>query len=105
MSCFIAYPIIAFCVFLKRAPVHTNDRRVHDCIAAIEQWLAGDDSVDLAGTVDLAPLEHRGGRAAQAVKPAAFGSWKEVMQIAWPHPWADLAVEPADLIAAFPRTF
>ena len=32
---------------VKRASVHTDDARVHDCIAAIERWLAGDDTVDL----------------------------------------------------------
>ena len=30
-----------------RASAHTTDARVHDCIAAIQQWLNGDDSVDL----------------------------------------------------------
>jgi hypothetical protein len=32
---------------VKRASVHTTDQRVHDCIAAVDSWLAGDDSVDL----------------------------------------------------------
>ncbi|MFN8994436.1 MAG: hypothetical protein ACK5X3_12365, partial [Pseudomonadota bacterium] len=32
---------------VKRAAVRTTDHRVHDCIAAVEKWLAGDDSVDL----------------------------------------------------------
>lgn len=32
---------------VKRAAVHTTDRRVHDCIAAVERWLDGDNTVDL----------------------------------------------------------
>jgi len=32
---------------VRRAAVHTTDSRVRDCIAAIEAWCAGDDSVDL----------------------------------------------------------
>jgi hypothetical protein len=33
---------------VKRAAVHIDDKRVHDCIADIDTWLAGDDTVDLA---------------------------------------------------------
>ena len=33
---------------VKRAAVHIDDKRVHDCIADIDKWLAGDDTVDLA---------------------------------------------------------
>lgn len=32
---------------LKRASVHTDDSRVHDCISALEKWLAGDESIGL----------------------------------------------------------
>ena len=32
---------------VKRASAHTDGAWVHDCIAAIERWLAGDDTVDL----------------------------------------------------------
>ena len=32
---------------VRRAAAHTTDKRVHDCIATIEAWLAGDNAVDL----------------------------------------------------------
>lgn len=32
---------------IKRVSASTKDQRVHKCIAAIEKWCAGDDSVDL----------------------------------------------------------
>jgi hypothetical protein len=32
---------------VKRASVHTTDSRVHECVLAVEKWLAGDDSVNL----------------------------------------------------------
>ena len=37
---------------VKRASVHTTDSRVHDCVSALEKWLAGDDSVDLKAAAD-----------------------------------------------------
>ena len=32
---------------VRRASAHTSDPRVHECIADIDRWLAGDDNVDL----------------------------------------------------------
>ena len=32
---------------VRRASAHTSDHRVHECIADIDRWLAGDDNVDL----------------------------------------------------------
>ena len=39
---------------VKRASVHTTDSRVHDCVSALEKWLAGDDSVGLLAAADAA---------------------------------------------------
>ena len=32
---------------VKRAAVHSKDQRVHDCVKDIENWLAGDNSINL----------------------------------------------------------
>ncbi len=54
---------------VKRASVHTTDSRVHECISALEKWLAGDDSVDL----DAAPYyAANAARGATAVSAAAY---------------------------------
>jgi hypothetical protein len=39
---------------VKRASVHTADLRVHECIAVVDRWIAGDDSVDLKGVARAA---------------------------------------------------
>lgn len=58
---------------VKRAAVHTTDQRVHDCIAAIDQWLTGDDTVDLnAASQAAAQAEHA---ASEQAADAAFSSW------------------------------
>jgi len=49
---------------VKRTSVYTTDSRVHDCIADIERWLAGDDTVDLKAASEAA-------RAARCLA----GSW------------------------------
>jgi hypothetical protein len=55
---------------VKRASVHTTDQRVHDCIAAVDSWLAGDDSVDLKA-VAWADAAARAAEAAEAAARAA----------------------------------
>ena len=77
---------------VKRASVHTTDQRVHDCIAAVDRWIAGDDSVDL--------------------KTAAAAAW--AADAAWAAAWADAAaaeeatwaamrdMQASDLLAMFP---
>lgn len=55
--------------FSKRASVHTTDERVHHCIAKIERWLAGDDSVDLLAAAEAAA--RAAARAAEAEAAAA----------------------------------
>ncbi len=39
---------------VKRASIHTTDKRVHDCISAIEKWIAGDETIDLRKAADAA---------------------------------------------------
>ncbi len=46
---------------VKRASAHTTDARVHYCIAELDRWLAGDDTVDLRAAA----------RAAKAARAAA----------------------------------
>ena len=45
---------------VKRAAKFTKDQRVHACIAAIDKWLGGDDTVDLI----------------TAARAAAWAAWK-----------------------------
>lgn len=56
---------------VKRASVHTTDSRVHDCISALEEWFAGDDSVDLKAAADGA---YTAAGAAYAVSAAAYAT-------------------------------
>jgi hypothetical protein len=53
---------------VKRASVHTTDERVHDCIAALDRWRAGDD------TVDLRPAAARAWAWAAAAEAAAWAA-------------------------------
>lgn len=55
---------------VKRASAHTIDQRVHDCIAALERWLAGDDGVDL-----------RAARAGALAAAAEVGALAEVAEV------------------------
>ena len=57
---------------VKRASVHTTDQRVHDCIAAVDSWLAGDDSVDLK---TAAVAEAWVAAAAAAAEAALRDAW------------------------------
>ena len=51
---------------VKRVSVHIDDKRVHDCIADIDTWLAGDD------TVDLDAAEAASWSAAEAAEEASW---------------------------------
>ena len=87
--------IAAIMPTVKRASVHTDDKRVHDCIADIDKWLAGDDTVDLkavaraageagaaeavsraAGAAARAAEAAQAAKAAKAVARAAQAAWK-----------------------------
>ena len=75
---------------VKRAAVHIDDKRVHDCIADIDKWLAGDDTVDLdAAEVASWAAALRAEQAAQAAAQAA--SWE-----------AERKLQEADLLVMFP---
>jgi hypothetical protein len=69
---------------VKRASVFTTDQRVHDCISAVDLWLAGDDSVDLA---------------AAAIAEAAAAAAAEEARAAWA---AERDMQASDLLAMFP---
>lgn len=60
---------------VKRASAHTTDARVHDCVAAIDRWLAGDDAVDLEAAAwaawDAAAAAARAAEAVRAAEAAA----------------------------------
>jgi len=56
---------------VKRASRHTADQRVHDCLADIERWLAGDDGVDLQTAAAEARAAADAAAEARAVADAA----------------------------------
>jgi hypothetical protein len=105
---------------VKRVSVYTTDRRVHDCIGAIERWLAGDDTVDLdaagaaareareakaAGRAAMAAAEAgaeaKAALAAEAAKWAAWlaGSAAGAAEAEWA---SERKLQEADLLAMFP---
>lgn len=57
---------------VKRAAAFATDSRVHDCIAALEAWLAGDESVDLRAAAYAAADAARA--AAYATRDAAYAA-------------------------------
>jgi len=59
---------------VKRASTHTTDKRVHFCIAEIERWLAGDDSVDLAAAEAASWAATYAADAAEAAAWAAYAA-------------------------------
>ena len=75
---------------IKRIAPHTKDQRVHDCIAALGKWCAGDDSVDL----QAAAAEAAAARAARA----AWAAWAAARA----ETAAEREQQKADLIATFP---
>jgi hypothetical protein len=64
---------------VKRAAKHTKDQRVHDCIAALDKWCAGDDSVDLQAAAWTARAATRATRT-ETARAAAAWAWTA----AWP---------------------
>jgi len=97
---------------VKRASVHTDDKRVHDCIADIDKWLAGDDTVDLkavaraaeAAAGAAAGAARAAEAAARAVARAAAGeAWGAAGTAARAASWAAARkLQRADLLAMFP---
>lgn len=90
---------------VRRASAHTSDHRVHECIADIDRWLAGDASVDMraaraaARSAAFAAAE----AASWAARAAAFAAAEAA-------PWAARAAASAtereqqrrDLLDMFP---
>ena len=60
---------------VRRASAHTSDQRVHECIADIDRWLAGDDNVDIQ--------EARAAATAAAAWAAAEAREAEAAEAAW----------------------
>ena len=65
--------IAAIMPSVRRASALTADQRVHDCIAAIDRWLAGDDTVYLRKAARAA-WEASAARAARAAGEAGVAS-------------------------------
>jgi hypothetical protein len=92
---------------VKRASVYTADHRVHDCISAIEKWLAGDETVDIMEAARVAARA-----AAWAAAEAA--AWSAAEAAAWAAAWAaeaaawaaakaaEFKLQEADLLDMFP---
>ena len=95
---------------VKRAAKFTKDQRVHACIAAIDKWLGGDDTVDLITAARAAAGAARAAEAAGAAE-AAEVAWEaaeaagaaEAAEAARAAEAAGREQLRADIIAAFPR--
>ena len=60
---------------VKRASAYTTDQRVHDCIATLDQWLAGNDVQHLTAAAWL---------AARSARSAAWLAWGAAFAVeAW----------------------
>lgn len=59
---------------VRRASAHTSDQRVHECIADIDRWLAGDDNVDIQEARAAAWAATAAAAAAWAAAEAAEGT-------------------------------
>lgn len=97
---------------VKRASAHTTDARVSHCIAEIDRWLAGDDTVDLrAAEAARAAGAEAAWAAARATEAEATWAVREATaEAAWAAPWvaggaaAERDRQRADLLAMFPPT-
>jgi hypothetical protein len=74
--------VAAVMLAVKRAAVHTTDQRVHECIAAVDRWIAGDDSVDLKAAAALAA------RAEAWAQARALGPARSAAGAVWAAVWA-----------------
>ena len=104
---------------VKRAAKFTKDQRVHACIAAIDKWLGGDDTVDLitaaraaawaawkAGAAGAAWESAEAARAARAAwaalaaRAAEAAGAAEAAEVAWEAAEAAGAAEAAEAARA-----
>ena len=79
---------------VKRAAVHSKDKRVHDCVKDIEKWLAGDNSIDLLA------VESEAWAASEAARTAAWAAWT-AWEAAESAAWAAWAAREAARTAAW----
>ena len=103
----------------RRAATHTTDSRVIECLDALDRWVDGDDTVDLAklaAGAEAAQAEEwaaaRAARAetARALEAAGAEAALEAAEAAWAAAWAaEAAAEEEkrqaqlrDILAAFP---
>jgi hypothetical protein len=56
---------------VQMAIVHTRCSRVHNCIAAVNKWLTGDESVNLDGVAKAAFHAAREANNSWATRPEA----------------------------------
>ena len=73
---------------VRRASTHTTDQRVHDCIADVQRWLDGDDSVDLAAARDAAGAAARAATWDAAGAAARAAAWTAAGAAARAAAWA-----------------
>ena len=84
---------------VERASVHTTDARVHDCIAAVRAWVAGDDVVNLAAASAAAWAAWDAAWDASAAARAASAAARDAArEAAWAVAWD----ASADIIAMLP---
>jgi hypothetical protein len=87
--------IVVLMPLIERAAKHTEDKRVHDCIAAIHDWIAGRPA-DLEAAARAAAAWAAAAEAARAA--AAEAAWAAAEAAAA----AEKETQRQDLIAAFP---
>jgi hypothetical protein len=72
---------------VKRASSYTTDKCVHDCIAALDKWLAGDDAVDLmavaARSTAVSDAAYAAARAAAYAADAADAAYAAAYSAAY----------------------
>jgi hypothetical protein len=84
---------------VRRAATHTADRRVHDCIDAVQRWCDGDGAVDLIE----AAREAEASASAREAEAEAWAAWAAASsREAGAAAGAEIAQQRQDLIAAFP---
>jgi len=93
---------------VRRASAHTSDPRVHECIAAIDRWLAGDDNVDIQAATAATATAAAAAAATAATATAAAAAWAawtawEATAVTWAAGWkAEREQQRRDLLDMFP---
>ena len=84
---------------VKRASRHITDRRVHDCIAAVDRWTAGDESIDLNAAAEAAQ-ETEAWAAWLATRAEAWEAWEVAAATGWSA--TERNAQRNDLLTMFP---